>query len=98
MEIGGAADIGRIHVAKLETQIIDHRQRPEAGRIAGGAEIAVDVVLGQPGIGKRASRHLGVQLRHGFVGGEPRRVLVNPDDVGLVPDAHRRPSLPVAVR
>ena len=98
MDIGGAADIGRIHVLQLEAEIIDHRQRAEPRRVARGAEVAVDIVLAEAGIGERARQHLGVQLWHGLVGGEPRRVLVNPDDVGLVPDAHRRPSLPVAVR
>jgi hypothetical protein len=34
--------------------------------VAAGGENAIDNILGQPGIGQRLARHLGVQLKRGF--------------------------------
>src|SRR5882757_2183744 len=81
---------------QLEAEIIDHRQCPEARRVAGGAEIAVDVVLREAGVLERTSGRLGVELRDGLVRRKPRRVLVDADDTGLAFDAHRGPILPMA--
>jgi hypothetical protein len=60
--VGGAASVGRIDVARLQPHVFDHRHRPQSGRVA-GAEIAVDVVLGQAGILKCALGALGMDLR-----------------------------------
>ncbi len=84
-QIGTAAGIGGIEVAHLQAEVIDHRQRP-AGRVA-GAEIAVDVGLGQPGVLERALGDLGMQLRGRFVGCVPGRMLVDPGQIGLALDA-----------
>ena len=92
-EVGRAAGIGRIHMAQLEAQIVDHRQRPETRRIA-GAEIAVDVVLRETGILERALGQLGMELGERLVVGLARRMLVDADDIGLVLDAHLRLILP----
>ncbi len=85
-----------IPVAQFQAEIVDHRQRAKPGRVAGSAEIAVDVVLAEPGIGERALRAFGVQLEQRFVVGLARRMLEDPDDIGLPFDAHRRLVLPVA--
>ena len=37
-----------------ESQVVGHRQRPEPGRVA-RAEVAVDVVLGEPGVRQHAA-------------------------------------------
>ena len=60
-QIGTAARFGGIDVAYLQPEVIDHRPGP-AGGVA-GAEIAVDIGLGQPGIFNRTLGDLGVQLR-----------------------------------
>ena len=92
-QIGRAAGVGRIDVARLQPHVLDHRHRPEARRIA-GAEIAVDVVLGEAGIVQRALGHLGVDLRQRDVRREPRRMLVDAGNVGFALDAHRRANSP----
>ena len=48
-------------MAYLEAEVIDHR--PKAAGGVAGAEIAVDVGFGEPGILDRALGDLGVQLR-----------------------------------
>ena len=60
-QIGTAAGFGGIHVADFEAEVIDHR--PEAAGGVAGAEIAVDIGLGQPGVFDRTLGDLGVQLR-----------------------------------
>ena len=60
-QIGTAAGLGGIDVADLEAEVIDHR--PKAAGGVAGAEIAVDVGLGEPGILERALGDLGMQLR-----------------------------------
>jgi hypothetical protein len=86
-DVGGAADLSRIHMAKLEIHILRHRGGSGPRRIA-GAEIAVDVVARQPGVGQGAERHLGVELRHGLVRRQPRRKLENARDIGFALDRH----------
>src|SRR5215213_6034047 len=92
-QIGRAAGIGRIDVPHLEAEIIDHRQPAETRRVAGGAEVPVDVVFRQAGIFERALGAFGVQHRHGLVLRQAGRVLVYPDDIGLSLDAHRGHTL-----
>src|SRR3546814_5209048 len=60
-EIRRTAGIGGIDVAQPQAHVIRHVERAEAGRIA-GAEIAVDVVLGQAGVVQCAFGHFGMQL------------------------------------
>ena len=48
-------------MANLEAEVIDHR--PKAAGGVAGAEIAVDIGLGEPGILDRALGDLGMQLR-----------------------------------
>ena len=59
-QIGATTGIGGIHVANLEAEIIDHR--PKAARGVAGAEIAIDIGFGQPGIFDRTPGDLGMQL------------------------------------
>ncbi len=90
-DVGTAAGLGGIDVAELlgvQPEIIDHRPGA-AGRVA-RAEIAVDIVLGEPGILDRALRDLGVQLGGGFVRRMPGRVFVDPGNVGLALDGQNR--------
>ena len=68
----------------FEAEVIDHR--PEAAGGVAGAEIAVDVGFGQPGILDRALGDLGMQLRGGFVGCVPGGMLVDPGNVGFALD------------
>ena len=63
--------------------------------VAGGAEISVDVVLAEPGVGERAAGAFGMELEQRLVVGLARRVLENPDDIGLALDAHRDLVLPL---
>src|SRR5207248_11263159 len=93
-QVRRAAGVGRIHVAELQSEVIRRRDRTEPWGVAGGAEIAVDIVLGKTSVVERAFRDLGVELHQALVRGHARRVLVDADDVGLVSDAHRRPFLP----
>ena len=90
-QIGAAAGIGGIEMAYLEAEIIGHRHHP-AGGVA-GAEIAVDIGLGQPGVLQRALGDFGMQLRGGFIGCMPGRMLVNPGQIGLALDTQSRPPL-----
>ena len=95
-DVGTAADIGAVVVAQREIHVVGHGQRAEAGRVA-GAEVAVDVLLGQPGVAQGAERRFRVQLGDGLVLGQPRRVLIGTGDIGLPLDRHalgRSPSLP----
>ncbi len=92
-QIGRAAGIGRIHVAQFEAHVIGHRQRPEPRRVA-GAEIAVDILFLEAGVFERALGRFGMQLGERFVFGLARRMLIDPDDIGLVLDAHLRLILP----
>ena len=91
-QIGTAAGFGGVDMPHLQPEIVDHR--PGAARRIAGAEIAVDVGLGQAGIFERALGDFGMQLRGGFVGGMPGRMLVNSGDVGLAFD--RQCSSPLA--
>ena len=62
-QVGAAAGIGGVDVAELlhvEAEIIGHRHH--AARRVAGAEIAVDVGLGEAGILDRALGDLGMQL------------------------------------
>ncbi len=86
-DVGGAAKLGGFGMAKLQVHVFRHGGGAGARRIA-GAEIAVDVVAGEPGIGQRAQRHLGVELRHGLVRRMPRRMLERAGDIRLALDAH----------
>ena len=79
----GGVDVGEL----VEAEIIGHRHRAEAGGVA-GAEVAVDVVEGEPGVGQRAQRHLGVDLRQRPVGDLAPWVLVSAHDEGLASDGH----------
>jgi hypothetical protein len=91
-EVGGAAGLGGVQVADvLQAHVVDHREAAEARRVA-GAEVAVDIVLAEPGVGERANGALGVELRGGFVGRVARRVLKRAHDVGLALDAHDLPE------
>ena len=85
--IGTATDIGTVQVPELEVHVVGHGQWPEAGSVA-GAEIAVDIILRQAGIGQRADRAFGVQLRDGLVLRQPGRVLISPGNIGCSLDAH----------
>ncbi len=83
-QIGATAGIRGIDMAHLQAEIIDHRQR--AARRVAGAEIAVNIGLGQPGVFDRAFGDLSVQLRSGFVGCVPGRMLIDAGNVGLALD------------
>ena len=90
--VGGAAKLGGIDMAELcEIEILGHGGGAGARRIA-GAEKAVDIVAREPGIGERAERHLGVQLRHRLIRRVPRRMLVRAGDIGLALDGHSNTS------
>jgi hypothetical protein len=66
-EIRGAAHVGRVDVAELlQVHVVRHAPDVRARRVA-GTEIAVDVVLREPGVLERAFRDFGVQLRDGVV-------------------------------
>src|SRR3954468_21801372 len=75
----------------VEAEIIDHR--PGAARGIARAEIAVDIVLAEPGILDRALGDLGMELRGGFVRRVPGRVFVDPGNVGLAFDGQIRSPL-----
>ena len=87
--VGRAAGVRGVHVPELEAQVVGHRQRAEPGRVA-RAEVAVDVVLGEPGVRERAVRDLGVELGDRLVVRLARRVLERADDVGLALDGQRQ--------
>src|SRR5262249_58054830 len=53
-----------------------------------GAEVAVDVVLGESRVGQRADRGLGVQLGQRLRVGLARGMLVDTRDVRLALDRH----------
>src|SRR5712671_3454937 len=93
-QVGRPAGIGRIPVAQLEPEIVDHRQCAEPGGVAGRAKISVDVVLGEPGIDERALGAFGMQLKQRLVVGLARRMLEDSDDIGLAFYAHRGLLLP----
>ena len=83
-QIGTAARIGGIEMTHLEAEVIDHRHRP-AGGIT-GAKITVDIGFGQPCVFDRTLGDLGVQLRGGFIGCVPGRMLIDPGNVGFALD------------
>ena len=87
-EVGGAAGLRGVHVAHLEPQVVEHRQRTQPRRVA-GAEVAVDLLAVEPGVGQRAVRDLGVQLRGRLVRRLARRMLERPGDAGFSLDRHR---------
>ena len=86
-DVGGAADLSRIHVAKLQIHILRHRGGSGPRRIA-GAEIAVNVLTRQPGVGQGTECHFGVELRDGLIRRQPRRMLENTGDIGLALNGH----------
>jgi hypothetical protein len=86
-DVGGAADLSRIHVAKLQIHILRHRGGSGPRRIA-GAEIAVNVLTRQPGVGQGTEGHFGVELRDGLIRRQPRRMLENTGDIGLALNGH----------
>src|SRR5262249_29050187 len=67
-----------------------------------GAEIAVDVVLGEPRVLQRAAHALRVELRRRDADRLARRMLERAHDIGLALDAHaslfRRMALPKALQ
>ncbi len=81
-DVRRAAEVGALGVAHLQVEVVDHRRRAHAGRIA-GTEIAIDVALAQARVAQRAGRALGMQLGHGLVGRLACRVLEGTDDAGL---------------
>ena len=83
-QIGAAAGVGGIEMAHLEAEIIDHCHR--AARGIAGAEIAVDVGVGQAGVFQCALGDFGVKLCGGFIGRVPGGMFVNPGNVGLALD------------
>src|SRR5260370_33977320 len=85
--------MGRIHVPQFEAHVIGHRQRSQSRCIA-GTEIAVDVALAEAGVLDGSLGRRGMQLGGRLVLGLACRVLINPDDIGLVLDAHRGLVLP----
>ena len=88
-DVAAAADVGAVEVAEAEVHVVGHGEGAEAGGVA-GAEVAVDVVLGEPGVVEGADGGFGVELGDGFVGGLAGGVLVGTDDAGLAFDAHGR--------
>ena len=86
-QVGSAADVGRIDMARPQIQIFDHRGRAHAGRV-GRAEISVDVVLAQTGIEQRTLGDFSMQLRHRTIRGLARRVLIGADDISLAMNGH----------
>jgi hypothetical protein len=88
--VGRAAGIGGVHMARLQPHVLDHRHRSETGRVA-GAEVAVDIVLGEARVLERPLGDLRVELRQRDVLRQARRVFVDAGYVGLTLDAHRRP-------
>ena len=79
-QIGGAADIGGIHVPHAQVHIVDHRERAHAGCVP-RAEIAVDVLLGEPGVFQSALGAFRVKLRHRLVGRPSGGVLESTSDI-----------------
>ena len=77
----------------VQPDVLGHGEATQARRVR-AAEIAVDVVQGQPCIGQGAQRDLGVQLggRHAF--GATQRVFVDAGDAGLAVNAHDAPVPP----
>ena len=61
--VGRATGVGRIDVAELEAHVFDHREAAEARRVAGRAEIPVDVTLAQPRVVESTLGDLRMQLR-----------------------------------
>ena len=93
-DVGRSARLRRVDVPELEPHVVGHGQAAEARRIA-RAEIAVDVVLREVGVGERAHRRLGVELRQRLLVRLARRMLVDTRDIGLALDGHARlASLP----
>src|ERR1700721_1997904 len=83
-QVGTPAGLGGIEVAPLEAEVIDHR--PGAAGSIAGAEIAVDIGPGQPGVFNRALGDLGLELCGGFIGGMRGRMFVDPGDIGFALD------------
>ncbi len=90
-DIGAAARLGRIDVAHLEAEIIDHRH-DAAGRVS-GAEIAVNIGLRQACILQCALGTFGMQLRGGLVGRVPGGMLVDPGNIGFSLDTQKTSPL-----
>ena len=88
--VRGATKLSGVDVAELcEIEVFGHGGGAGTRRIA-SAEITVDINAREPGIGERAERHLGVQLRHCLVRRMPCRMLVRTGDVGFALDGHPR--------
>jgi len=88
-DVGGAARLRRIHVAKLEPHVVDHGEPAQARRVA-RAEVAVHVVPGESRVFQRSAGGLGVELSQRLVVGFTRGMLVDPSDIGLALDGHAR--------
>src|SRR2546425_1226651 len=58
-----AADGGAVDVLRIEAQVVDDRQRPDAG-VGGDGEVAVDVLLAEPGVLQRGARGQRLDLEH----------------------------------
>jgi hypothetical protein len=71
-------------VTDFEAEIIDHR--PGAARRVAGAEIAINIGLGEACVFDRALGDFGMELCGGFIGCVPGRMLVNPGNVGFALD------------
>src|SRR6202035_1470571 len=83
-------------MADLQAEVIDHRHRPSRG--VAGAEIAIDIGLGETGVFQRALGDFGMELRGGFIGCMPGGMLVDPGDVGLALDRQSGSPLVFLVR
>jgi hypothetical protein len=90
-EVRGAAGLGRVDMAHAQAEVVDHAQHAEAGCIA-GAEVAVDVLELEPGIGQRTARAFVVELRGGLVGRLAQRMFPGARDAGFSLDGHARHS------
>ncbi len=65
--VRGAARLGAVDIRAAQPHVVGHGERPEAGRVA-GAEVGVDVLEPQAGVGERSGRNLGVDARQAEVG------------------------------
>ena len=90
-EVGRAAELRRVGVPTTQTEVLRHRQRPEAGRFT-VAEVGVDVGQGEAGIGERAERDVGVDLGERRIRDLAQRVLVHADDRRRAAQRHVSPD------
>ena len=89
-DIGRAADLGSVHMPDvLQAHIFDHRQRAEAGRVA-GAVIRIDIPDRQAGVVERALRAFGMELGDRLVDRLAGGVLADTRNKGFAPCVHSR--------